>query len=83
MLVSSRNIVFISCGQRTEEEKQLGRAIFDLVKELTPFTPFFAAEVRSVSALTIEIFQNLMDAAGFVCVMHRRGDVHIDGSRRP
>jgi hypothetical protein len=80
--LSNRNTVFISCGQRTDEERRLGRAIFDLVKELTPFTPFFAAEVRSVSALTTEIFQNLMNAAGFVCVMHRRGDVHIDGIRR-
>lgn len=80
MSESDRNIVFISCGQRTDEEKRLGQAIFGLVRELTPLTPFFAAEVRSVNALTTEIFQNLMNAAGFICVMHRRGEVHLGGS---
>jgi hypothetical protein len=78
--MSDRSTVFISCGQRTEEEKRLGQAIFELVRELTPLTPFFAAKVRSVNALTTEIFQNLMKAAGFICVMHQRGEVHIGGS---
>jgi hypothetical protein len=79
--VSGRDIVFISCGQRTDEETRLGQEIFRLVKDLTPLTPFFAAEVSSVNALTTEIFQNLKNAAGFICVMHRRGDVHIGGAR--
>ena len=78
--MSGRRIVFISCGQRTDEERHLGQAIFDLVKALTPLTPFFAAEVSSVNALTTEIFQNLKNAAGFICVMHRRGEVHIGGA---
>jgi hypothetical protein len=56
------------------------QSILELVRELTPLTPFFAAEVQSVNALATEIFQNLMNAAGFICVMHRRGEVHVAGS---
>ncbi len=32
--------IFISCGQRTPEEKALGQEIQALVRELTPFEPY-------------------------------------------
>ena len=37
----SKQIVFISCGQRTDEEKRLGHQIQELVRELTPFGAVF------------------------------------------
>ena len=44
--------IFISCGQYTEEEKELGKAIVRMVKAVTGLEPFFAEEVRTSMAST-------------------------------
>lgn len=66
-------IVFISCGQRTEPERQLGRDICALVRELTPFRPYFADNQSTLEGLTSNILQALDRASGFIAVYHRRG----------
>lgn len=64
--------VFISCGQKHDAEKSLGLEIVRLVKELTPFEPYFAETQRSLEGLTQNIFNNLNQAAGFIAVLHKR-----------
>lgn len=67
--------VFISCGQRTSEEKALGEEIQELVRELTPFEPYFAEYQTTLDGLTKNIFNELYGAIGFITIMHRRGEI--------
>jgi hypothetical protein len=77
---ASKQIVFISCGQYTGPEKALGIQIANLVKELTPFEPYFAEQVSDLDGLTRNIFAKLNEAVGFICVLHHRGEVKtLDG----
>jgi hypothetical protein len=73
--MSDQPILFISCGQVTDEEKQLGKSIVRLVADLTPFRPYFAEEVSSLDGLANSILRALEDAGGFIAVMHPRGEV--------
>jgi hypothetical protein len=79
-------LVFISCGQYTDQEKALGKAIAAVVEELTPCEGYFAEDQNSLQGLTQHIFGALNRAAGFIAVMHHRGGVatpsgkHIRGS---
>jgi hypothetical protein len=66
--------VFISCGQYTEEEKQLGIRISEMVK-LAGFDPFFAQEVHDLNSLDENILQALKNCVGFVTVLHPRGEI--------
>jgi len=63
----SSNIVFISCGQYTDEEKRLGRQVAGLVSELTPFDPYFADFQSSLEALT----ENILGRLSPMCWIHR------------
>ena len=75
-------LVFISCGQSTEAERQLGRNICELVRELRPdVEPYFADNQSSVEGLSNNILKALRRAAGFVCVMHRRGTIETPDNR--
>jgi len=67
--------IFISCGQRTDEERNLGAAVAELVKSKTQLSPYFAEEQSSLAGLTTHIFNALNDAAGFIAILHRRGSV--------
>jgi hypothetical protein len=71
----NKPIVFISCGQRTDDEKNLGAAIVELVKGLTAFSPYFAEEQTTLEGLTNNIFAALNRAAGFIAIMHDRGQI--------
>jgi hypothetical protein len=71
--------IFVSCGQRTDEEKQLGSEICELVTATGVFTPFFADEQSDLNGLHENIMGALERAVGFISVMHPRGDVVISG----
>jgi hypothetical protein len=75
--------VFVSCGQRTDEEKQLGSHICQLVEATGLFRPFFADMQHSLNGLQDNIMQALTDAVGFIAVMHPRGDVFVPGRTEP
>jgi hypothetical protein len=81
-----RPLVFISCGQYTDQEKSLGIAIANTVKEMTGCEGYFAENQNSLQGLTQHIFVALSRAAGFIAVMHHRGHVetpagkHVRGS---
>ena len=67
--------VFISCGQVTEEERSLGRAIARLVEDLTPFKAYLAQNQSSLEGLSENILGALNECAGIIVVMHPRGKV--------
>jgi hypothetical protein len=79
-------LVFISCGQYTDQEKALGKAIAAVVEEMTPCEGYFAEDQNSLQGLSQHIFGALNRAVGFIAVMHHRGRVetpsgaHIRGS---
>lgn len=68
-------IVFISCGQRTATEKELGEQICRLVREHTSFEPYFAEYQTSLEGLSKNIFGALNRSVGLIAVMHCRGNV--------
>jgi hypothetical protein len=75
MTEEKRGIIFISCGQFTNEEKQLGTALVKLVDDLTAFEGYFAEDQSSLEGLSRNIFGALNRCCGFVGVMHHRGHV--------
>ncbi len=78
-MTQNKEIIFISCGQQTEQEKELGQQIQKLVHELTPFQPYYAEYQSSLEGLTKNIFAALHRCVGFIAVMHQRGRVEPPG----
>lgn len=73
--------IFISCGQYTPAEKQLGKQVSEMVRALTDCVPFFAEEVQDLNGLDSNILSALHDCVGFITVMHPRGEIRRpDGS---
>lgn len=75
--------IFISCGQYTIAEKELGKAISKMVKELTGFEPFFAEEVQDLNGLDANILAALHDCAAFITILHPRGVIDRPGNQQP
>jgi hypothetical protein len=71
----ARPLVFISCGQFTRQEIYLGKQIAKLVEVQTGAVGYFAQNQNSLDGLTDHIFGALDKAAGFIAVMHKRGQV--------
>jgi len=67
--------IFISCGQFSKAEKQLGRAIAALVKSTTNLDAFFAEEVQDLNGLDTNILSALRDCVAFITVLHPRGKI--------
>lgn len=68
-------VVFISCGQSTDEEKGLGNEVARLVRERTPYEPYFAEQQNTLDGLVTNILSALRRAAAFVGIMHHRGTI--------
>jgi hypothetical protein len=76
----SRALVFISCGQYSQEEKQLGKRISEIVRS-HGLEPFFAEEVHDLDGLHTNILRALHDCTAFIAVLHPRGSLERpDGS---
>ena len=72
----SGGLIFISCGQLAKEERGLGEAVCELVRNLTPSaSPYFAQNESSLDGVTKNIPDNLDDAVALIAIMHYRGDV--------
>lgn len=65
--------VFISCGQKTDEEKKIGAELVSYF-EKNGFEPFFAEGVHSYLGLTQSIYKNLRTSEYFVCINFERED---------
>jgi hypothetical protein len=73
--------IFISCGQYTFAEKQLGKQISELVSAITDCVPYFAEQVQDLNGLDANILSALHECVGFITVMHPRGEIkRPDGS---
>ena len=79
-------LVFISCGQFSNEERSLGKSVENLVLELTGLDAYFAENQNSLRDLSENVFDSLKRATGFIAIMHHRGRVttpsgaHMRGS---
>jgi hypothetical protein len=78
---STKKIVFISCGQYTEDERRLGKTIARIVSEFG-FQPFFAEEVQDLNGLDANILRALHDCAAFITVLHARGGIETPDGKK-
>jgi hypothetical protein len=79
-MISEPKLVFIACGQVSEQEKQLGGNIVRLVEELTPFKAYLAQYQTNLESLTENLLKALGRSVGLIVVMHPRGKViGVDG----
>jgi hypothetical protein len=76
-----KQIIFVSCGQRTSQEKQLGSAVCELVRRLTSFNPYFAEFQSNLGGLNENIIDHLEKMTGIITILHPRGDVHHGGEQ--
>lgn len=67
--------IFVSCGQFTEAEKNLGKAIVEITRSITNTETFFAEQVQDLNGLESNILEALRDCIGFITVLHPRGEI--------
>jgi hypothetical protein len=77
-----KRLIFVSCGQVTDEEKALGRQVCSLVVEMTPHKPYFAENQNTLESFTNNILGSLDDAVGLIAVMHPRGVVTFPNNQQ-
>jgi hypothetical protein len=74
-LIEQKPVIFISCGQSTEAEKALGHRVREMVDASEVFRGYFAENQSSFQGVTRNIFAQLYECFGLICVMHERGKV--------
>jgi len=67
------NAIFVSCGQFTTEEKDLGKKIVEMTRSITGIDTFFAEQVQDLNGLESNILEALRNCIGFITVLHPRG----------
>jgi len=75
----AEKLIFISCGQQTEEEKRIGTSVKQLVDSKPGYKAYFAEYVQSLDALAKNIFDGLSICSGLISFMHERGFVKTNG----
>ncbi|HEV7671022.1 MAG TPA: hypothetical protein VGS22_21100 [Thermoanaerobaculia bacterium] len=70
-----KSLIFVSCGQCTDEEKNLGKAIQRVIDQSSDLKSYFAESVHDLESLDRHVFGALRDCVGGVIVMHPRGRV--------
>ncbi len=74
-MVEARKTIFISCGQYTDEERELGKRVCSLVEECTPFHGYFAQNQTTLQALSENVLRRLYESVGLIVIMHHRGKI--------
>lgn len=74
-------IIFVSCGQYTDQEKNLGKTVCDLLRS-HGFDPYFAENQMNLSGLHSNILNKLNECSGLVAIMHPRGIVNAFGKEQ-
>ncbi len=72
---TNKRLIFVSCGQVTDEEKQLGSAVKGLIESTEGFQAYFAEKVHDLTALGHHIFDALHHCSGAVSFLQNRGSV--------
>jgi hypothetical protein len=75
-------LIFVSCGQSTPAERKLGQEIAKLVEQKTGCRAYFAENQNTLEGVTENILKRLHTAAGFIAIMHPRGDVSNSATGR-
>jgi len=70
----SDRLIFVSCGQLTPAEKQLGRRVQAAINSHEGFNAYLADKVQSLASLGNHVFDALRRCAGAVVFLHARGD---------
>ncbi len=65
-------LVFISCGQCTDDEIALGNEIEQFIRNDTPYEPYFAEQQNTLEGLVANILSALGRASAFIGIMHHR-----------
>jgi hypothetical protein len=73
--LAQKALIFVSCGQFTQEERDLGHAVVRMINERTGFEGYFADNQSTLEALTSNILERLDSCAAFIGIMHNRGRV--------
>jgi hypothetical protein len=73
--MTRRKTVFISCGQFTDEERQLGKRVCDLVTKNSSFEGYFAQNQTTLRTLSENVLRRLYESVGLVVIMHHRGKI--------
>jgi hypothetical protein len=79
---SQESLIFISCGQYSMKEIELGKNLAAAVDSLPGYKGYFAENQNSLVGLSAHIFRALDQCAGFVAVMHHRGEVETLGANK-
>lgn len=74
-MVEPRKTVFISCGQYTDEEKEFGKRVCDLVTRSTIFEGYFAQNQTTLKTLSENVLRRLYESVGLIVIMHPRGKI--------
>jgi len=69
-------IVFVSCGQSSPQERQLGKSIAELIRARTPYEGYFAQNQATFEGFVQNILGAMNRSVAFVGVMHHRGEVN-------
>ena len=76
-----KKIIFVSCGQRTQQEQNLGQGVEDLVNRTPGFCAYRAASVQDLQGLNENIMQALNRCSGLVAILHCRGIISVGENR--
>jgi hypothetical protein len=68
-------LIFVSCGQQTDEEKDLGNAVKELIDNTPGFQAYFSESVQNLDALATNIFDGIKKCSGLIAFLHTRGKV--------
>lgn len=72
-----KKLIFISCGQYSQDEKDLGLKIVEIIRENPNFEAFYAENQCDLRGLSQNIFKKLHEAVGFIAIMHHRGKLQM------
>jgi hypothetical protein len=77
----AERLKFISCGQQTPEERNLGTAVKQFIDSTPGYKAYFAEYVQSLDALARNVFDGLCKCSGMISFLLERGLVTIDGDK--
>jgi hypothetical protein len=73
-------LIFVSCGQQSTDEKQLGSLAKHIVDSVPGYKAYFAEYVQSLDSLAASILNGLMTCSAMIAFLHDRGLVsHSNG----
>lgn len=72
--MARQRVVFVSCGQRTSEEIQLGRALAEVIGR-NGMRAFFGQDVHSAGDLNSEAFKAIQTCDAFLGILQKHPDI--------